>query len=60
MGIDSTPFNSYDEFEDTQGSETMEVLFGDPFSDVTSYLDGITFKVSQRVVDELFTKISQM
>jgi hypothetical protein len=57
---DSTPFNFAYEFEDEDEVGDPGELFGDAFSDVTSYLNGILFKVDQRVVDELFMKISQM
>jgi len=56
MGIDSTPFYH----DDNNSTESLFELFGDPFTDVTSFLDGILFEVDQRVVNELFEKISLM
>jgi hypothetical protein len=60
MGIDSTPFDSTYDFEDKERAEDLLGLFGDPFTDVTSYLNGILYEVNQEVVDELFKKISSM
>ena len=60
MSEDSTPFNFAYEFEDKDEVGDLGELFGDTYSDVTSYLNSILFKVDQQVVDELFMKISQM
>lgn len=60
MGIDSTPFNFIHDFEEINGTENLVELFGNPFPDVISYLDGILYEVDQRVVNELFEKISLM
>ncbi len=60
MGSDSTPSNPFHEFDDINRSEYLTYLFGDPFSDVTSYLDEMLLKVDQRVVNELFEKIAIM
>jgi len=60
MGNDSTPSNPFHEFEDKNHSENLTDLFGDSFSDVTSYLNDILLEVDQRVVNELFEKIALM
>ncbi len=60
MGNDSTPSNPFHEFEDKNHFENLTDLFGDSFSDVTSYLNDILLEVDQRVVNELFEKIALM
>jgi hypothetical protein len=60
MSMDSTPFNFTFEFEDKGEAEELNRLFGDSYNDVTSYLNGILIEVDQRIVNELFMKISQL
>jgi hypothetical protein len=60
MGFDSTPFNLIHDFEEINSSENQIDLFGNPFTDVISYLDEIQLEVDQLVVDELFEKIALM
>ena len=60
MGIDSTPLNFTYDFEENNRMDDLAILFGDPYTDVTSYLDGLHYEVNQRVVDELFIKIRSL
>lgn len=60
MRYDSTPSNLFYEFYDEAHSENLMRLFGDPFSDVISYLNDILLDVDQRVVNELLGKIAIM